>query len=387
MDPSLWTPIVYPKRVKRLRTQKAVRSRSSTPLHPFLMDRLARVFQTPFGSPVDYGVSPPSTIRPFHLLGKEKHCIDSVITSHDRTLKEWLQLIHHYKHSDFPTEWNLPIRAEFFPFDTMQKVGTYISDTLHYTQKYRMIAWKMVAKLRKRIMDKRIVGDTDLHTLEPIPQQWLVSVYDYKTRTQYQFHTNTIMKSMLHGLLYSAYGIADPKAPKNPYTNMEWNIGQMMILYGQIVRNLSHIHRHPNMFLMYYRNFQYNLTAFCNKKFQRLQVEAAIQFFKDPTTAEVNEIYKEVLEDLYQSNTEYPRFNNHAIMIKNILLRKPPVELLRRWDKLVISHWVWMNHELMLYWSDVDDFDAEFTDVHKKTSEWHLTHPRRIVRRGTTVAT
>ena len=250
------------------------------------------------------------------------------------------------------------------PFFYNQDISIHLDKLMCLNITLRMCILRCVQQRLLAKMDKRVVGEDDLHTTTRIPEAAMVSVYDFKTRAKYIFHTNTILKMILSSLKYCAYGISAPKAPKNPYTNLEWTKPQLMSITQQIVCNMAALHRiPPPMFLNYY-NCNYNVLTFAKFCEKELGINAAVELFKnkdDPTTQDV---YAETIgtvideEDIVMSSR----------MRNMIIERKLPDRLQNRWDNIVIALWIDGNIQVLYepyktYTEIIDDFKKACDDT------------------------
>lgn len=312
------------------------------------------------GIPIDYGVTPPGRIRLF--------CFDETLPftvySTDHTLTEWLKLIETTRASIFGPQNALRLEACFSA-----------------SQRLRRLARKWVTCVRRRIMNKRIVGTEDLVTLLPIPNASLVSVYDIKSLRRYDFHTTTIVRTILHSLMMNSYGIPSPHEPKNPYTNVPWSYGQMISIVGQIISNLGRRHRFPHYLLRAYRNAHYNIKTFLIAAGQDLKISAAREFFgakDDPVT---QEIYGEVIDDLYSEESHPMGWKTVVELVKKRMLS---AELMKEWDNLVIAFWLYSNYKIYInpFWS-YHEIDDQYLLLNRRSYIWWRTQPRSIVRRAT----
>ena len=225
---------------------------------------------------------------------------------------------------------------------------------------------KWTQRVRQRIMDKRVVGAVDLYTMDPIPPESLVSVYDPKHKTKYLFHTNTISRILLFGITYSAYGIASPKMPTNPYTNIPWTIGQIIVIVGQIVHNLNRNHCTVPHYIYLFRKAMYNIPLFLYENKMLLNVDAAYAFFKKEDDAYRDVIYSEIVEDLYVEHRDM-LVSGWRIARSIVLAHRLPIHLKIRWDKLVISSWILQNHRIPIL---EEDIGLVFLSVHIDTISW-----------------
>jgi hypothetical protein len=250
------------------------------------------------------------------------------------------------------------------PFFYNRSIAIHLDKLMCLNNTLRMCVLRCVQRRLLAKMDKRVVGEDDLHTTTRIPAANMVSVYDFKTQAKYIFHTNTILKMILASLKYSAYGVASPKAPKNPYTNLEWTTPQLISITQQIVRNMASLHRIPPPLFLNYYNCNYNIPTFAKFCEKELGINAAVELFKhkdDPTT---QDIYGEMIgtvideEDIAMSTR----------MRNMIIERKLPNILQDRWDNIVLALWIDTNIQVLYgnyktYTEIIDDFTKARDDT------------------------
>ena len=349
-----------PKRAKK-------RSMLTTPINPLVVERFRRVMDCyARGVPVDYGPLPPGTIR--FLTSDES--FDCTVRSHDRTLTEWLVLIDAMKNGIF---------------DSVRREGLRFEACFQANQRIRWLARKWLVCARRKIMDRRIIGEEDLVTLLPIPSDFLISVYDTKTRNKYQFHTNTMVRTFMSALLYSSYGIAGPQIPKNPYTNVPWTLGQIVSIVGQIMRNQALHHRLPPTVILLYRRAGYNIDSFLKSNKLLLSIAAAQSLFKtieDPVTLE---IYGEMLDDLYGEEEipygwRYVKRLVHKRMLSDALMKQ--------WDDFIIAYWIYSNYRMIIQpYANYEEMDVQFQKLNAHSIIWWKNQPRRILRNSVVIIT
>jgi hypothetical protein len=289
----------------------------------------------------------------------------STITSTYRRRAEWHAFISNMWKSPRLSEKDKPCSLNHpNPFYYSQAIAIHLDKLMCLNIALRMSVLRCVQRRLMAKMDTRVVGEDDLHTTIKIPTAAMVSVYDFKTRAKYIFHTNTILKTILASLKYCAYGIYTPKAPKNPYTNLEWTKPQLMSITQQIVCNLVGLHRIPPPLFLNYYNCNYVLHVFAKFCEKELGINAAIELFKlkdDPTTQEIyGETIDTVLEE--ESMTMSPR------MRTMIIERKLPARLQNIWDNVVLALWIDENTQVLYepyktYTEIIDDFKKVWDDT------------------------
>lgn len=253
------------------------------------------------------------------------------------------------------------------PFFYNQAISIHLDKLMCLNITLRMCVLRCVQRRLITKMDKRVVGEDDLHTTIRIPDANMVSVYDFKTQAKYVFHTNTILKMILSSLKYCNYGISAPKVPKNPYTNLEWTKPQLMSIMQQIVSNMAALHRIPPPLFLNYYNCNYNIPNFAKFCEKELGINAALELFKlkdDPTTLDIyGETIDEILEDL--DIVMSSRIRNMVVE------RKLPVNLQTRWDAIVMSLWLYTNI-CILYgnYKTYDELIDDFKQIHNETRSY-----------------
>jgi hypothetical protein len=233
------------------------------------------------------------------------------------------------------------------------------------------IRWQMkrvLMVLRKQIMDRRVIGDTDVGTLEPIPKRLCVSVYDWRTRSRYQFHANTIHRHITETLRHQTMAMSMPRYPQNPYTNLPWSMGQLIVLYDQMQTCLWNVSRKfldPATQAFYISNL-------CLKTFQAvhgsiLDVECARRFFRDATSDYWELIYNETLEDIFVFLQTENKFKLKFLIIH----RNFSKHLLREWDDMVVGFWCYdnLNRVIQSNMSSIHDMVDAARDLLERTNQ------------------
>lgn len=244
----------------------------------------------------------------------------------------------------------------------------------------RWICRKWISRIRARIVTKRMIGTTDIATMEPIPEMYLISVSDYKSRSTYHFHCHTIQQIIRESLLFQTYGISNPIFPKNPYTNIPWSVGQIIVLMTQIQACVwNRRHKYVNPLLQWFREAGYCLNKFHKENREELHLLAAGSFFKDILNPEVQEITEEVLVDIMEE-LSLPKDGR---VFHHVSKRSVPTNLQKDWDTIIMCFWMYQNYQtvihshFMIYESMLDGARI----LYEKTLEWILSDlPKRRLR-------
>jgi len=339
-------------------------------------ERFRRVIEHTGSGPVDLGLAPVGTLRP--LLGDfrdaSKSAMLAVFWSHDRSITEWITLITEYRTLYANDWWPVDLKRPREPIFYRPEVAKELEQLFLKNQRMRWICRKFIAKVRFRIMSKRIVGETDLYTMSAIPETQCIRVYDVKTRSVYQFHTHTMNKLILCGLKYSNYGIASPHVPKNPYTNIQWNIAQLISITNQLLLLGSNYCRDIPFLLTLFRKSCFSIKVYFEKNMKYLQVEAAVHFFGDLEDADAKIMFLETYDDLcsYMDGHIYPL---RVRRVRKVLQETKDKELLRKWGKLITAFWIFYNHKIMWTWTDIGELKCSYHQLHKETVVKYLPPP------------
>lgn len=337
------------------------------------------------GSP-DLGLAKKGTLRP--LIGEFTDSRNSYalqqIWAYDRTLTEWNDLIRDHKER-FPVRfWSTSLTTH--PWADYVKTGDEIEMFFIQNQRMRWLARKWIARVRMRVMEKRIVGHEDIYTCDTIPPNALVRVFDYTTRSVYQFHTNTMIKLLLTQLTYGSYGIPAPATPKNPYTNIPWNLQQLVSIITQISNNLMKSHRMIPLMLYNYRQAQYKIPEFYAKSRMQLCIDVAVAFFKNKYDTDARAIFLETYDDLVD-------YSGLALIRHRIIRRlledgKLSNGLYASWMDLITSYWIYSNHAFLYRVTSVEDCVVRLQSLYTKSmDEYRSTVPRRGITSVPTVPT
>lgn len=226
------------------------------------------------------------------------------------------------------------------PFIHRKEAGEIFEHYFFKSQWIRSRIRALIRFRRIRIMNQRLIGEVDVGTLELIPPHHQVRVYDWNTKSVYQFHTHTIHKQCISALRYQSYAISLPKLPRNPYTNVVWSVAQLSVLIDQIHRNLWNARqRMMDSSLQTFRIAGLNLETFKKRVGKQLDIECAHSFFRDCHGVEWLTVYSETVDDLEEFANVYIPPN----MRTKLLDRTFPPTLLREWDDVLLGIWGYNN--------------------------------------------
>jgi hypothetical protein len=134
--------------------------------------------------------------------------------------------------------------------------------------------------------------------------------------------------------------IASPKAPKNPYTNLPWSIGQLVVLYDQMHRVLWQTGGHfMDTAAQAFYSCGFSLKAFHTNFGDQLDRECAKQFFHDITSEYWDILYGDTLSELL-TMIHAPQ----KVFLKALIMdRSLPQRFLIQWNDLLYGFWSYEN--------------------------------------------
>lgn len=228
------------------------------------------------------------------------------------------------------------------------------------------------------------VGETDLYTLEPIPARHQVRVVDLLQKRTYVFQYTTLEKTMAAALSYATYGIAEPMAPKNPYTNMPWTLGQCMSILQQLVQIRTACHRFLPEDLVEFAKAGYRPVVYLQNRRQLLHVRAAETYFADPAHPDTFYDYSDTLDELYDVYMPV-QLDGHSLLRKLVMKRMLSPEHMQGWDGVVLAFWIWRNHAFLYRgrgtWTTFGELLEAAEKLHRDSLlSWRM-RPRRILQR------
>lgn len=281
----------------------------------------------------------------------------------DRTISEWIELLNLYKK-----------HVKSFPF---LHAGSELETLFFKHMRIRACVQKFIRNLRMRIFRRREIGSTDLYTMSIIPTRAQVRVYDYLSKSVYIFHTQTAIRIIESGIQYSLWGIPSPHMPKNPYTNLPFNLQQLITIMEQIFVNCAYNHSLPPMNLIQFRQCDYKIDAYKFIHRHRLNMESAkslLHSFHDPISVG---FYMEVLNDTVTD--EHLLMPQWEIIKKHVQERSLPEELQKRFDIVVLSLFLFQNHSICYIFKTYTDMLDELVTIYRASLQWWKHLPRRVI--------
>lgn len=260
---------------------------------------------------------------------------------------------------------------------TLRKLLDLHVERLTANTRFRRIMKRFLHLLRCHCIRKQVVGTEDLYTLTPVPDSCAVRVLDFASKKQYIFHTTTILKSIMSSLYYANYGIAQPQAPKNPYTNIPWSYGQKLVICQQILTNMIRNQRLPSEDFLAFCRANYNIALFYSENAYPLAKRAADHYFNHDPEMEYN--YTDMVNNIYE---HYLMYSDHRVALRAyVRSRTLPSDLQCEWTRLMTVFFIYENMNILDGYETYDQMMNDLNDLHRRSVDWWLMSPRQILRR------
>jgi hypothetical protein len=319
------------------------------------------------------GISTPPLPGQIRMLVRKPlpDYISVLLYSHDRSITEWHTLFQSYD-----TEYQLPqkeIKADepYNPFFHWKATGVLLQKEYQNHMKLRWIVQKWIQRVRVKLYNRRLIGETDLQTLDPIAKKDAIRVYCTKTKALYQFHVHSITRMIKENLYFEQWGRADPMKPRNPYTNKPWTLSQLIVL----IRQIKQVAAHMPSFLSQFVEARYSTNRFYSMNQLQLGISATTRFFKTPDSILIR---SELLSNLFEQIQRHSSFELYQI----IRLSKCPPTLQDSWETLIHNKWIHDNYGYspMFAWRDYIDQTSTIQDLFDKSMIWYtFTYPSIVI--------
>lgn len=165
---------------------------------------------------------------------------------------------------------------------------------------FRKILYKWLAKK----YHTRLLNTEDPSTLcEPeVP----VKIYDSKSRGLYTFEAASMKRQVDAQLGNSKWMFPEPSLPRNPLTNMEFNLGQMIVLYQKLKATGNTTWMLESLVAQ-----KYDINTFLTVNKTPLKLHGLEDLVKHPESEDLCEFMEEFIEDEY---------DHHRLRQKGILV-------------------------------------------------------------------
>jgi len=284
----------------------------------------------------------------------------------DRTITEWNTLFTSYESYDRCPQKEWSLGDHYNPFIHWKAVGTHLRIEYQHQMKLRWLVQKWVQRLRIRIYKRRLVGETDLHSLEPITPRDAVQVNCYRTKSLYQFHLNSILRMIRENLSFEQWGRADPLPPRNPYTNQAWSLYQLMGLVQSVQIKLAERGKVVPSFLSQFVEAEYCVTKYYKHNKLQLGVDATTRFFQSSDSVGVR------YELLYQLFDQIDKLDQQSIY-QCVKRKECPGYLQHHWEQLLQNKWIHDNYGYSPKYGWRDSYEQTITiqRIYSRTLGWY----------------
>jgi len=142
---------------------------------------------------------------------------------------------------------------------------------INLNQKIKFILYKFIFRIKTKILKKKTSWNSktiSLSDISNISEKNLLKLY-YNGK-YFTFDATELAKSINTNLLTNEYMFPNPRKPKNPWNNTDFNIASLSAIYGHLISNNIYI---PTCFMMF-KKCTFNITKFKNIFFNFLSENA-----------------------------------------------------------------------------------------------------------------
>lgn len=239
--------------------------------------------------------------------------------------------------------------------------------------------WAMKNLLRlwlvRKSCKRQIGHDSDIMTMEPIPEAEQCRVVCIQTRSLYVFSGTALLKSMRSNIECQVAAIPDVKTPKNPFTNIRFTFGQLLELYNQLLGWCAKKHHALPASIALFRETEFRPQLMVKLHHNYLQYRAAIASFMDDDVR--GDFFIETLETVIDSYSH--AMNNYSPVLMSTERFEAWFEkdrchyLMRSWRLIVADYWYYeqTGHLAREHWRS-EMCIMQDINVLMKASEPHL---------------
>jgi hypothetical protein len=282
--------------------------------------------------------------------------------SYDKSLTEWQTLFESYDAIKIFPQREIGSDEQYNSFFHCKATGVLLRKEYEQQMKLRWLGQKWIQRVRSKLYQRRLVGETDLRTLEPIAKKDAVKVFCHTTKSVYQFHVHSIIRMIKENLYFEQWGRADPLEPRNPYTNQEWSLNQMIELIHQIQTIAVARRETIPSFLARFVETRYSVKNFLNRYHLELGINATNRFFQTPESRIVR---SELLHQLFEQINKLHNVNLYRLILQK---RCPPL-LQNYWEILIHNKWIHDNYGYSprYMWRDILEQTTTIQRLYNKT--------------------
>lgn len=180
---------------------------------------------------------------------------------------------------------SLPI----FPFESQfQELRTWFRKEHLLRNKFNTL----LRKWREKRYSKRMLNTEDPSTLcEP---EEPIEIYDAKSRGKYVFEASALKRQVDAQLGNSKWMFPEPTVPRNPLTNMEFSLGQLLSLHTQLKAK-----GYTSWMLEAFAEAKYEIPEFFSVHKTALKLHSLNDLIAHPSDEDLCELLEDFVEDEY----------------------------------------------------------------------------------------
>jgi hypothetical protein len=293
----------------------------------------------------------------------------------DRSLSQWFDLCDEYETFNGVPQQEYTAEEPYNPFVHSAATGRLLRKEIFHQLKLRRIIRTWVSRIRIRQYRRRLVGDTDLQTLEPIAPKDAVQVVCHRTKSIYQFHVTSLIRMIRENLYFEQWGRADPMEPRNPYTNQPWSLPQLVELIHTIHKVLVNRRSPVPTFLTQFVEARYSVDTFYTKNRLALGIAATAQFFQTPDSSMVR---SELLSQLFEQIGKLHKMHLYRLVQRGSCIS--PIQ--EGWESLLQNKWIHDNYGYSpkYMWRDTLEQTMTIQQIFHRSMQWYnVKYPSVVI--------
>jgi len=237
------------------------------------------------------------------------------ISSNNKTLQEWLQLVN---------DGNTQDTSEFIA-----------------NQRLRMAFRRILGLWRWRRWIRDPVCNVDLIENTPVKDTDAILFADTSIGKIYRFHRRDIFNTMLTNLAQADEMLPMPRPPTNPWTNEPLTYTQLIGVCKQLIRDYGRRGICPPLLFAGFCAARFDLRRFEEENSSILAQIAIRNCFKElvPTNADV--VYESMTQLLGEANVNYS-----PVAVRRWLRSPPPAAAVKPWLDIIRDYYLYVNLHL-----------------------------------------
>jgi len=256
-----------------------------------------------------------------------------------------------YLNSSYPLLQLNMTYTDIYSYPSSNDIYAWITKEQHVKSAFLILVQRWLYKKYKR----NIINENDPWTLSP-PEK-CVKLFDVRSRGVYIFEASSLKKHMEFSLGYSEWLFPVPSCPKNPFTNIEFNQGQL-----GAIREKIRLHGFSSWMIEAFAESFWDIHTFKNDNAIMLKIYSVKQLIKNPESTECRETLQEFIEQEFEYNNY--RDDRYIVALKWAVKNRINDPYMIEWLQLFKAY-----HILKIRHGIVSINNHHLTNIHRESYE------------------